>query len=98
MVRDFILGCGSCQRTKDERVKVHGMSRPLEIPQMQWESISMDFVTSLLRFCGSYDSILVVVDWLTNFAHFIHVKSSYNVVNVAKVFLSHVFKLHGMPK
>ena len=41
---------------------------------------------------------MVVVDKLSKYAHFIPLKSTYKVVNVAKIFLKEIFKLHGVPK
>ena len=41
---------------------------------------------------------MVVVDMLSNSAHFIPVKSTYKVVSVAEIFLKEVFQLHGVPK
>ena len=41
---------------------------------------------------------MVVVDKLSKYGHFIPVKSTYKVVNVAEIFLKEVFQLHGVPK
>ena len=98
MVRDFVLGCGACQRTKAERVRKPGLLQPLDIPEMKWESVSLDFVTALPRVRGGFDSILVVVDRLTKVAHFIPVKSTATAVDIARVFVREIFRLHGMPK
>jgi len=41
---------------------------------------------------------MVVVDKLSKAAHFIPIKSTYKVVNIADVFMKEVFRLHGIPK
>ena len=41
---------------------------------------------------------MVVVDKLSKDAHFIPVKSTYKVVNIAYIFMKEIFKLHGVPK
>lgn len=41
--------------------------------------------------------IMVVVDCLTKYAHFIPLKHPYMATNVAKAFVKHVVKLHGIP-
>ena len=46
-VLQYVTQCLSCQKNKAERVKMPGKLHPLDIPQMKWECISMDFVTSL---------------------------------------------------
>jgi len=43
---------------------------PNSVPEKPWVYISADFITKLLLAQG-YDSILVVVDWLTKIVHFI---------------------------
>ena len=41
---------------------------------------------------------MVVVDKQRKYAHFIPVKSTYNVVNIVEVFLKEIFRLHKVPK
>lgn len=40
---------------------------------------------------------MVVVDRLTKYAHFIPLSHPYTAAMVARLFLDHIFKLHGMP-
>jgi hypothetical protein len=56
----------------------------------------MDFIVGLLR--TGYDSIWVVVDRLTKVAHFIPVKTTYNSVVLAELYMSQIVCLHGIPK
>lgn len=70
-VFNYVKSCLSCQRIKAERVKLPGKLQPLAIPEMNWECISMDFVTGLPTVQGGYDSIMVIVDMLTKVAHLI---------------------------
>ena len=58
----------------------------------------MDFIISLPKNFIQYDFIVVVVDKLSKGAHFIHVKSTYKVVNIADIFMKALFRLHGVPK
>ena len=41
---------------------------------------------------------MVVADKLSKATHFIPVKSTYKVVNIADIFTKEIFKLHGVPK
>ena len=45
-----------------------------------------------------HDSIMVVVDKLTKATHFIPVKSTHKIDDIAKIFMNDIFKLHGLPK
>ena len=57
----------------------------------------MDFVVGLPKTMGKYDSIWVIVDRLTKSAHFIPVKVTYNAEKLAKIYISEIVRLHGVP-
>ena len=58
----------------------------------------MDFIVDLPTTQGGYDAILVVVDRLTKMAHFIPTRESVSAPQVADLFISHIFRLHGLPR
>jgi hypothetical protein len=72
--------------------------QPLQIPQWKWDEIGMDFIVDLPRTRAGYDSIWLVVYRLTKVAHFILVKTSYNSVVLAELYMSRIECLHGVPK
>jgi hypothetical protein len=45
-----------------------------------------------------HDSILVEVDTLTKSSHFIPVCTTYQAPYIARVFISMIVRLHGIPK
>jgi hypothetical protein len=45
-----------------------------------------------------HDSIFMVVDTLMKSAHFIHVRMTYQAPDIARIFISNIVRLHGMPK
>ena len=61
----------------------------------------MDFVTGLpisINWKGdSYNSILVIVDWLTKMVHYEPVKITLNVLRLAEVIIDVVVRHHGFP-
>lgn len=62
-----------------------------------WEDIAIDFIAGFLPSHG-YTTIMVVVDCLTKYAHFMALKFGYTSKSVAKTFMNNVIKLHDMPK
>lgn len=94
-VKAYIKGYDTCQRIKHETSKHAGLLQPLSIPSRPWHSISMDFVEMLPK-SNKKDVILLAVDRLTNYVHFIALAHPYTPAKVANLFLQHVFKLHGM--
>lgn len=73
-----------------------GLLQPLPIPEGVWRDLSMDFIEGLPKLEG-YSVILVVMDRLTKFAHFLPVKHPYTVSSIAQLFMDNVVKLHGLP-
>ena len=56
----------------------------------------MDFIEGLPSSNG-YTVIMVVVDRLTKYAHFVALKHPFSAVSVAKEFVANVVRLHRIP-
>ncbi|GJX16126.1 transposon ty3-G gag-pol polyprotein [Tanacetum coccineum] len=95
-VKRFIQGCHICQRFKTESCRPAGLLQPLPIPSRIWEDISMDFIEGLPPSNG-FTTIMVVVDRLSKYAHFVLIRHPFTAATIAKEFVSHVVKLHGIP-
>lgn len=57
----------------------------------------MDLVIGLPR-AESFDSVLVVVDRLSKYAHFIPLKHPYSAASIAQIFIREIVRLHGIPQ
>ncbi|WMV46182.1 hypothetical protein MTR67_039567 [Solanum verrucosum] len=96
-IADYVSRCLSCQQVKAERLRPGGKLQRLPIPEWKWERINMDFVVGLSRTSRGLDSIWVIVDRLTNSAHFIHVHTSYSAERLELIYIREVGRLHGVP-
>jgi hypothetical protein len=75
-----------------------GLLQLLPIPDRKWEVITMDFITGLPRTNKKHDSIMVVVEKLTEASHFVPVKTTHTMTNIAEIFMKEIVRLHGIPR
>ena len=94
-IKAFVRECDVCKRIKSETSALASLLQPLEIPTTPWTDVSLDFVEGLPKSQG-YEVILVVVDRLTKYSHFIPITYPYSVAKVASLYMHYVFKLHGL--
>ncbi|KOM51585.1 hypothetical protein LR48_Vigan09g024400 [Vigna angularis] len=95
-ITEFVASCTVCQQHKYVTASPQGLLQPLPIPQAVWEEISLDFIVRLPKSQG-YDAIMVVVDRLSKYAHFLALKHPYSAKTVGDVFAKEVIRLHGIP-
>ena len=84
-VQEFVRNCDICQRQKYMASSPGGLLQPLPIPEQIWEDLSIDFIIGLPKSKG-YEAILVVVDRLSKYSHFIPLKHPYTARSIAEVF------------
>jgi hypothetical protein len=96
-IKKFVAACEVCHKAKPDRSRYPGLLQPLPVPQQAWQSISLDFIEGLPR-SNTYDTVLVVVDRLTKYGHFIPLHHPFTALKVAQRFMDTVYRLHGMPE
>lgn len=96
-IKKFVSEYDTCQRMKYESVSPVGLLQPLPIPTAVWEDISMDFVEGLPK-ARQVDTILVVIDRMTKYGHFLPLRHPFIVAEVAKKIIQEIVRLHGFSR
>src|SRR6266542_2785103 len=94
-IKDY-CSCTVCSRIKPHQHKPYGLLKPLPISTCPWDSISMDLIEQLPASAG-FTAILVVVDRLSKQEIFIPTHDTLTVVQLACLFVLHVFSKHRVP-
>lgn len=95
-VASHVRNCIVCQQQKVVQQSPASLLQPLPVPALVWDDISMDFIKGLPLSKGM-DTILVVVDRLTKFAHFLGLRHPFTTLSLAELFIKEIVRFHGFP-
>jgi len=96
-VRSFVRSCTSCQRNKPANSLSPGLAFPLDVPEKPWQEISLDFVGPFPETASKHNFILVIIDRLSKMVRLLPTTTKVSAKEVALMFLSRIFPLHGIP-
>ena len=99
-VAKYLKNCPVCCKLA-RHTGLPPLLRPLPVPDSPWRDITVDFVRPLPTSDG-FNMIMVVVDRLTKMRYYIpctakEADSGMPAPAMARLFLDHVFRLHGLP-
>lgn len=90
-VEAYVKGYDVCLALKAVRHKYYGNLYSLPVLTQRWNNLSIDFIIGLPILTNwkgeSYDSILVIVDWLTKVVYYKPVKVTIDTPGLAEVIL-----------
>ena len=95
-ITEYVRSCNPCQKIKHDQGSGIGYLQPLDIPTNPFDHITLDFITGL-PLSHNKDAILVVVDKLTKYAHFIATTAEVTAEESAGLLFKRVIKFFGMP-
>jgi hypothetical protein len=87
-----------CNRAKPDR-RGGASLQPLGIPEYPWEIVGIDYVKDI-PISGLYDHkfVFTMVCHLTKMAHFVPCHKEKTAKELASLFISNCYRLHGVPK
>ncbi len=96
-IAEYVTRCLTYQQVKAEHKVPSGLLQPISIPEWKWDWVTMDFVSDLPLTQKKHDVVWVIVNRLTKLAHFLPVRIDYSLEKLAELYISEIFRLHGIP-
>ncbi|GJX82772.1 putative reverse transcriptase domain-containing protein [Tanacetum coccineum] len=75
-IATYVSKCLTCAKVKAEHQRPSELLVQSAIPKWKWDNITMDFITKLPKSSQGFDTIWVIVDRLTKFAHFLPIREN----------------------
>ena len=99
-VEDYVKGCNVCLASKAVHHKLYGNLQSLPVLTYHWKDLLMNFVTSLPILIywkrDSYNSILVIVDWLIKMIYYKLIKVTIDASSLAEVIINVIMRHHNL--
>ncbi|GJV83754.1 putative reverse transcriptase domain-containing protein [Tanacetum coccineum] len=87
----------TCSKLKAQHQRPSRLLQQSEIPEWEWDNITMDFIMKLPRSKSGHDTIWVIVDRLTKLAHFQAIREDYSMEKLARLYIDEIVARHGVP-
>jgi len=96
-ISQYVSTCDLCLWTKLWRHFLVGELQLLSVLDVQWDTLSVDFVVELLE-SSRHDAVMTVIDSISKRIHFILTHTTVTAEGAARLFLHNVWKLHSLLK
>lgn len=94
-VEEYVHCCVTFTTMKKQPGKPPRLLQPVASPLRPWEEIAMDFTVDLLASQGK-TVIWTVIDLFSKQAHFVACEGLPSTCKLAKMFIAHIYRLHGV--
>ena len=94
---EYVSKCLTCQQVKAKHQVPSSLLNPIPNPQWKWGNITMEFVSGFPLTQRKHDSVWVIVDRLTKFAHFLPVRLDYSMDRLTELYVNEIVLLHRIP-
>ncbi|GBG85794.1 hypothetical protein CBR_g40603 [Chara braunii] len=94
----YVETCQVCQRDKPRTQAPLGLLKPLPIPERPGESLSMDFMDTLVTSKSGMRQIFVIVDRFSKYARLIAMSETAKTEYVIRLFKENWVRDFGLPK
>ena len=99
-IDEYVRGCNVCLASKIVWHKPYGDLQSLPVSTHRLKDLLMDFVTDLLISTNwkgdNYNSILVIVHWVTKIVYYKPIKVTIDALGLAEVIIDVVVRHHGL--
>eukprot|EP00899_Mesostigma_viride_P011190 jgi/Mesvir1/20071/Mv25404-RA.1 len=97
-IETYVRQCPSCQIMKPRNTGSQAVPKTLPDPMGPWDSIMMDFIGPFKKTKSGNSMVLVFVDRLTRMCHLAPCPVDLTAEECAKIYLTHVFRFHGLSR
>lgn len=96
-IETYVKSCPVCAQAKLLTGRTFCLLQLVADPHSPWDEIGMDFIVKLPKSKG-YTIIWIIIDLFSKQAHFILCKGLPSIRCLARLFVQHIYRLHGAPK
>nr|GEW44271.1 hypothetical protein [Tanacetum cinerariifolium] len=94
-IATYVSKCLTCAKVKAEHQRPSGLLVQPAIPAWKWDNITMDFITKLPKLSQGFDTIWVIVDRLTKYAHFLPIREDDPLDKLARLYLNRIVRIQA---
>nr|GEX05857.1 putative reverse transcriptase domain-containing protein [Tanacetum cinerariifolium] len=96
-ISTYVSKCLTCARVKAEHQRPSGLLVQTAILEWKWDNITMDFITKLPKSSQGFDTIWVIIDRLTESAHFLQIRENDPLDKLARLYLNIIVARYEIP-